>query len=81
MNIVVRTRRPGCHCTGCSHRLIDISRRDICSVPRLSDVSFLTGNRLLWDGNCHPVIADPRTMVARNPYFRRMDDRLGASGR
>ena len=73
VNTVVRT--------GCSHRLIDISRRDICSVPRLSDVSFLTGNGLLRGRNRRHVATDPRTMVAHHPYIKKVDDRLAERDR
>ena len=81
VNIVVRIGHLGPHHTGCSHRLIDIGRRDICIVLRLSNVSFLTSNG-------HPrgrihllVVVDPRTVEALHPYLGRMGDRRGASGR
>ena len=81
VNSVARTCHPGRSCTGCSHRLIDIGRRDICIVLRLSNVSFLTSNG-------HPrgrihllVVVDPRTVEALHPYLGRMGDRRGASGR
>ena len=81
MNIVVRTGRLDRSRTGGSHQLMGIRRRDICNIPPQSDISFLTGNGLLQGGNRCLVAADLRTVVARHPYFGRVDDLLVESGR
>ena len=76
VNIVVRIGHLGPHHTGCSHRLIDIDRCDICTVPCPSGVSCLTGIDLVRAGSHRPIAADPRIVDARGLYFRRVDDRL-----
>ena len=81
VNISARTGRLGYSRTGGSHRLIGIGRRDICKVPLPSGVGFITGNGLLQGGNRCLVAADLRTVVARHPYFGRVDDLLVESGR
>ena len=81
VNIVAHIGHPSCSCTGCSHRLINIGRHDICTIPLPSGVGYLTGNGLLRGRNRHPVAADPSTVDARHPYFGRVDDHLAESGR
>ena len=81
VNSVARTCHPGRSCTGCSHRLIDIDRCDICTVPCPSGVSCLTGIDLVRAGSHRPIAADPRIVDARYPYFGSVDDRLAERDR
>ena len=68
VNILARTGR-----IGGSHRLIGISRRDICNFPPPRDVGLLVGNGLHCGGNRRPV-------VPWHPYFGHVDDRVAESG-
>ena len=71
VNILARIGRPGRSRTDCSHHLIGICPRDICTVPLPSSIGFLTNNGLLRGGNRRPIDADQKTVDARHPYFGR----------
>ena len=81
MNTSVHTIRLGCPRTSRSHRLLDIGRRDIYNGLRLIVVGFLVGNGHPRDGNPDLVLADLVMVDAQHPYYGRMDDRRGVSGR
>ena len=81
MSTVVRTSRLGHPRTGRSNCLLDIGHCNICSGLRPSNVGFLIGNGHPGDGNHRLVAADPMTLDARHPYYCRMDDLRGMSGR
>ena len=67
MNIVVRTGLHSLPRTGRSHRLLNISRRDIYNGLRPIGKRFLIGNGHPRDGNRCLVAVDPMTVDTRHP--------------